>query len=61
MDFIKYDLSNAKRFSLVIDEGLLYKFKHVAKKEGRSLNRQIFYIMRLCVEKFEREHGEIKA
>jgi len=59
MKFIKYDLSNAKRFSVAIDKELLEKFKILAKKEHRSANRQLFVLVKKFVVEYEKKNGEI--
>lgn len=41
------------------DEVLYSKTKIIAEKEFRSLNAQIEYFMKLGVESYEKEHGEI--
>lgn len=50
-----------KHFTLRIDEKMLNKIHVVADYEGRSANSQILIIIRDCIEKFEKEHGEIKV
>lgn len=35
------------------------KFKSLAAYEGRSMSRQILYLMNQCVADFERENGPI--
>ena len=47
-----------KNFTIRIDEKELNKFQTVAKHEGRSVNSQIFVLIRDCVEKFEKEHNK---
>ncbi len=49
-----------KSLSIRIDEKMLNKIHVVADYEGRSANSQILILIRDCVEKFEKEHGEIK-
>ena len=50
-----------KSLSIRIDENMLNKIHVVADYEGRSANSQILILIRDCVEKFEKEHGEIKV
>ena len=35
------------------------KFRSVAAYEGRSMSRQILYLMHQCVVDFEKKHGPI--
>ena len=49
-----------KSLSIRIDEKMLNKIHVVADYEGRSANSQILILIRDCVERFEKEHGEIK-
>lgn len=49
-----------KSLSIRIEENLLHKLHIVSDYEGRSANSQINILIRDCVEKFEKEHGEIK-
>ena len=46
-------------FTLRIDEELLRKRRHVAKKDRRSVNRELLYLMCKNIEEFEAVHGEI--
>ncbi len=52
-------MKEQKHFSVRIEEELLKKFRIVCIIEGRSLSGQIGYMIRRCVEQFERENGEI--
>ncbi|MBQ7654079.1 MAG: Arc family DNA-binding protein [Clostridia bacterium] len=49
-----------KSLSIRIDEKVLNKLHVVADYEGRSANSQILILIRDCIEKYEKEHGEIK-
>lgn len=49
-----------KSLSIRIDSDMLNKIHVVADYEGRSANSQILILIRDCIEKFEKEHGEIK-
>lgn len=49
-----------KSLSIRIDEKMLNKIHIVADYEGRSANSQILILIRDSIEKFEKEHGEIK-
>ena len=39
---------------------MLNKLHFVAQYEARSANSQILILIRDCIEKYEKEHGEIK-
>ncbi len=47
-----------KSLSIRIDEDLLNKLHQVADYEGRSANSQILFLIRKCVEDFEKKHGK---
>lgn len=49
-----------KSFSFLIDEKLLYKLHVVSKSEGRSVSKQIRFIIRETIKEFEAEHGTIE-
>ncbi|MCR4925742.1 MAG: Arc family DNA-binding protein [Clostridiales bacterium] len=49
-----------KSLSIRIDNEMLDKLHFVADYEGRSANSQILILIRDCIEKYEKEHGEIK-
>ena len=49
-----------KSLSIRIEEEMLDKLHVVADYEGRSANSEILILIRNEIEKFEREHGEIK-
>jgi hypothetical protein len=42
-------------------EDVLEKITFIAKVNCRSLNAQLEFITKQCIEQYEREHGEIKA
>ena len=48
-----------KNLSIRIDSETLDKLHFVADYEARSANGQIIVLIRDCIEKFEKEHGEI--
>ena len=48
-----------KNLSIRIDKETLDKLHYIASYEGRSANRQTVYLIRKCIEDFERKHGEI--
>ena len=43
-----------------IDGELHYKLHYISKYEGRNANGQILFLIRKCIQEFEKEHGEIK-
>ena len=45
--------------SIRMDAELHDKFKSIAEFEGRSMSRQILYLIQKCVRDFEKEHGPI--
>ena len=49
-----------KHLTIRIEEEMLNKIHVVADYEGRSANSQILILIRDSIEKFEKEHGEIK-
>ena len=46
-----------KSLSIRIDEEMLNKLHQVADYEGRSANSQILFLIRKCIEDFEKEHS----
>ena len=48
-----------KSLSIRIDSEMLDKLHQVADYEGRSANSQILFLIRKCIEDFEKEHGKI--
>ena len=46
--------------SIRMNKELHDKFKAVAAYEGRSMSKQILYLLNKCVRDFEREHGPIE-
>ncbi len=49
-----------KHLGIEVDKALHFKLHHIAKYEGRSGNGQILYLIKECIRKFEKEHGEIE-
>ena len=49
-----------RHFGLRIEDELLRKFRYVREYDGRSAKAQILYMIRKCVQEYEKEHGEIK-
>ena len=50
-----------KHFTIRVDEELLRKFKYVAKEDGRSMNKELLFLIRDNIKEFEAEHGKIPA
>jgi len=50
-----------KHLGIVIDNELHYKLHYISKYEGRSANGQILYLVRQCIEQFEKQNGEIEV
>lgn len=50
---------NNKHLGIEIDPELHYKLHYIAKYEGRSGNGQILYLIRKCINEFEKSEGEI--
>ena len=48
-----------KHLGLRIDESTHSKLKYIADYEGRSINKQVIYLVQKCIREFEKEHGEI--
>ena len=48
-----------KHLSIRLDGELHDKFQYVAKYDGRSMSKQILYLVASCVREFEKEHGPI--
>ncbi len=49
-----------KHLGIRIDKTLHHKLHYISKYEGRSANGQILYLIRKCINEFEKEHGEIE-
>jgi len=49
-----------KHIGIEINKELHFKLHYISKYEGRSGNGQILYLIRKCIENFEKEHGEIE-
>ena len=48
-----------KHLSIRIDEQWFRKLRVVAELENRTLNGQVYVLIRRCVEEYEKEHGTI--
>ena len=49
-----------KHLGIEIDPSLHYKLRHIAQYEGRSINKQVLYLVRQCVQAFESKNGKIE-
>ena len=49
-----------KHLGIEVDPELHGKLHYIAKHEGRSANGQILYLIRQCIQAFEKENGEIE-
>ncbi len=50
---------NNKHLGLEIDPTLHFKLHYIARYEGRSANGQILYLLRRCIQEFEKVNGQI--
>lgn len=48
-----------KHLGIEVDPELHYKLRYIADYEGRSVNRQILYLIRQCIREFEEKEGPI--
>ena len=53
-------MEEKKHLSIRMDGELHNKLQFVAAYEGRSISRQILYLINQCVREFEKEHGPIR-
>lgn len=53
-------MAERKHLSIRMDSPLHDKFQYIASYEGRSMSRQILYLIAACVRAFEKEHGPIE-
>lgn len=51
----------ANPYPLRIDKTIMDKFKVIAKNNGRSVNKEIEFILRGVVNDYENQHGEISV
>ena len=51
---------NNKHLGIEVDPELHRKLHYIAKYEGRSANGQILYLIRRCIQEFEKEHEKIE-
>ena len=50
---------NNKHLGIEIEPSLHYKLRYIADSEGRSINKQILYLIRQCVQAYEMKNGII--
>ena len=48
-------------YSLRLDKPVMAKIKHIAKINGRSVNKEIEFRMKAVIADFEKENGEIEV
>ena len=53
-------MSKNKHLGIRIDDELHYKLHYISNYEGRSANGQILYLIRKCIQEFEKENGTIE-
>lgn len=49
------------QYMLRIDEHLFSKFKYIANENTRSINKEIEYVIKQYVAKYEKENGTINT
>lgn len=47
------------QYMMRIDDNLFEKLKAIANDNSRSINKQLEYIIKHYISKYEQEHGEI--
>ena len=52
---------NNKHLGIEVEPELHYKLRYIADFEGRSINRQILYLIRQCIRQFEEKEGRIEV
>ncbi len=48
-----------KHLGIEVNPELHHKIRYIAKYEGRSINGQVLYLIRQCIQEFEKREGEI--
>lgn len=48
-----------ERFSLRLEEWMLLQINYIAEYGGRSINRQIVWLIQQNIQAFEKNHGPI--
>ena len=51
----------AKRFSIRMEEAMLKEIRELAKKERRSVNKQIIFLVRSYMEKYEDKKAPLEV
>ena len=49
-----------KHLGIEIEPTLHYKLRYIADSEGRSINKQVLYLIRQCVQEYESKKGLIE-
>lgn len=52
-------MKDMTHLSIRMNNELHDKFKYVSAYEGRSMSKQVLYLLNRCVRDFEAEHGPI--
>ena len=52
-------MKDRTHLSIRMNNELHDKFKYVSAYEGRSMSKQVLYLLTRCVRDFEAEHGPI--
>lgn len=52
-------MKDRTHLSIRMNNELHDKFKYVSAYEGRSMSKQVMYLLNRCVRDFEAEHGPI--
>ena len=55
--FVKDSLA---RYTFRVSPHLLDKLHYIAEADGRSVNKELEWLVRCYIEEFEEKHGEIK-
>lgn len=53
--------SDVPRLTVRMEQELINKINMIAKKENRSTNQQINYILKKYIEQYEKENGRINS
>ena len=51
---------NRVQTGIRFEEEMLNKIAYIAKKNRRSLNAQLEFLVQQCIEEYEKEHREIQ-
>lgn len=52
-------MATSGTFLLRMEPGILDKVRYIAKKNKRSINKEIEFVMNEHIEEYEKQHGEI--